>query len=50
MGFTTNGTPYVVSIESLRPSSTVVFFHLADQQPYEVEYPGLVQWLATVRS
>ena len=50
MGFTTNGTPYVVTLESLRLSSTIVFFPVADQQPYEVEHPGLVQWLTTVRS
>lgn len=50
MGFTTNGTPFVVTIESLRPSSTIIFYLESEGNSYEVEYPGLVQWLTTLRS
>lgn len=50
IGFTTNGTPYVVTIESLRPASTIIFFVSSGGEAYEVAYPGLVNWLATLRS
>ncbi|MEX2422600.1 MAG: hypothetical protein WD990_01355, partial [Acidimicrobiia bacterium] len=50
IGFTTNGILYAVTIESLRPSSTINFFIPAERQSYEVAYPGLVQWVTAVRS
>lgn len=50
IGFTTNGTPYVATIETLRPSSTIIFYLAAEDTTYEVPYPGLVVSLATVRS
>jgi hypothetical protein len=50
LGFTTNGTPYVATVDSLRPSSTIIFFLPAQGQTYEVAYPGLVVWLASVRN
>ena len=49
-GFTTNGTPFVATIETLRPSSTIVFYLAAEDRAYEVPYPGLVVSVATVRS
>lgn len=50
IGFTANGIPYFATIESLRPSSTIVFFLPSEGESYEVPYPGLVVWLATLRS
>ena len=50
IGFTTNGTPYVATIETLRPSSTIVFYLAAEDRTYEVAYPGLVVSLAAMRS
>ena len=49
-GFTTNGTPYVATIETLRPSSTIIFYLAAEDTTYEVPYPGLVVSLVALRS
>jgi len=49
-GFVSNGIPYVVWGESLRPSSTILFYHTFEGAAFEVTYPGLVQWLETVDS
>lgn len=49
-GFTSNGIPYVAWIESLRPSSTILFYHPANGGEYEISYPGLVQWLESMQS
>lgn len=49
-GFASNGIPFVAWIESLRPASTILFYHPANGDEYEVSYPGLAQWLESLRS
>lgn len=48
-GFASNGIPFVAWIESLRPASTILFYQPANGDEYEISYPGLAQWLETVR-
>lgn len=49
LGFTSNGLPYGVWNDSLRPASTVFFHHPIDGTTYEVSHPGRVQWLVSVQ-
>lgn len=49
-GFASNGLPFVAWIESLRPASTILFYHPANGGEYEISYPGLAQWLESLQS
>ncbi|MDX1448209.1 MAG: hypothetical protein R3246_04015 [Acidimicrobiia bacterium] len=40
LGFTTNGMPYVVWTDPIRPSSAILFFHPADASVHVLDHPG----------
>lgn len=49
LGFTSDGLPYVATIDALRPTTVITFFHPIDDTVHEVTYPGRALWLETVR-
>lgn len=48
VGFTSNGIPYAVTIDPIRPTSTVLFYNPADGSTHELSYPGRIEHLSTV--
>ncbi|MEX2655123.1 MAG: hypothetical protein WD532_08850 [Acidimicrobiia bacterium] len=48
-GLTSTGVPYVTWIESLRPSSTILFHLAADGSQHEITYPGLIESLQSLQ-
>lgn len=48
VGFTTNGLPFGVWIDPIRPTSTVVFYHPANGDVHLLDHPGRIQHLASV--
>ncbi|MEX2280323.1 MAG: hypothetical protein WEA76_09575, partial [Acidimicrobiia bacterium] len=48
-GFASNGLPFVVWIESLRPASTILFYQPANGGEYMITYPGLVESLESLQ-
>lgn len=48
-GFASNGLPFVVWIESLRPASTILFYSPADGSEHTITYPGLISSIETLQ-